>query len=149
LKHTRQDLEKQITALQNDLATLSQLNTAALQEMLEQLFSGINTIMSKIVTNPSEGNLQQASEVLAQVMTILQMIMSKVQQMRAENQQWTSRANIASTEIAANKAQIDTLYMADTLKYEKFMSDVSKYATKILTAVSILGMLTGGALSIA
>lgn len=148
---TRKDLKVQKAALKSDLEQLSALNTGQLKSLIDDLSKEVQTLLSLITqSGGGEGALQQASELLAQVMSILQMINTKVQQMRSDNQQWTSRANAAGNEIASHKSQSDYKAMTQLKKFQSELNDILK-GTQIAMSVvcGLTAMVTGGASAIA
>jgi hypothetical protein len=151
-KHAKEaDLKTQMAALKADLSSLGAANTQDIDNLINGLFDAVGKLLAILGDKgkAGEGQMQQASCLIAEVMSFLQMLTTKVQQIRSDDQQWMTRANAAESEIATSKSQVTASSVADLQQYASFMSFVMK-AVQIVTTVASLAIsiASGGALAI-
>jgi hypothetical protein len=123
------DLDEAKAALQQDLNTLTKCSIGEISDMVEQLFTAVDKIIKTLSTG--QGSVEDATKALAEVLSFLQMITTKVHQLKEQDQVWMDRANAMGYEEACFKAQVNFEAMGALLEYAQFMKTV-------MTAVQVL-----------
>lgn len=143
------DLTVQMAALKDDLNVLAAGDNQDLSKEIDDLFKKINQIISLIGNSSGEGDLQKVSSLLAEVMTIIQMITAKVQQIKSKNDQWMDRANTDAQEIATNKSAVSYKSLEALQEYATFMKTVMNVVKVVAMVASVVtAIVSGGTLAI-
>jgi hypothetical protein len=145
------DMAVQQAALADDLAHLFAASEGSISTEIKDLFTDIQKIISIVQSGGnSESSMQQVSVLLAEVMSIVQMITTQIQQLRSQDDQWMSRANADQQEVAANKSKVDAEQIAALQDFSSFMKTVMEVAKYGMEAASVAGaVFSGGATMIA
>jgi polyhydroxyalkanoate synthesis regulator phasin len=134
-----------------DLNTLFSLSTDAIAQQITKLLTDVQKILHIILSgNHNEADLHEVSDLLAEVMSILQMIVTKFQQRRSEDNQWMTRANTDNQEVANNKSQAVAKAEAQLAQFASSLQRLltaARYATEALSVLT--AVTTGGASMIA
>lgn len=140
------DLAKAQEALKADLDALSQANIGELKGLIDQLFAMIEKIFT--IMTSGEGSVQDASKALAEVLSFLQMITTKVHQMRSEDQQWMSRGSASSYDVATHQSQVNFQALQELQEYASFMKSVMTAVQIVADVASVaIALASGGTLA--
>jgi|GEM_PF-5322326 len=145
------DIVVQTKDLQNDMNELSTLSLAGLQDLIHSLITTLSSLLALLGNGKevSEGQMQKAAAIMAEVMTIVEMITTKIQQKRSAQQEWMSRANAASSEMAVQKSEA-VLNSMDELSSNAAFIKMTMKVVQIgaITGSVAIALASGGTLSL-
>ncbi len=146
------DMSTQQGLLNSDMSKIEAINIQGLDTEIKSFFDQINKAIAPLLAKglkASEGDIKTAASIMAEVSSFMEMITSKIQQMRTSDQQWIQRITAANSEVAMSQSEVVSEYQAQLEKYSAELKQFSKVITDIgWVLAGVVTLASGGALGV-